>query len=362
MSEDSSVTLPPLSDETIERIERALFDEIGSERPNPPAARPAATARPRRRRWAVGLGIAAAFVGGILVAPPLISVVSGSSVMSTSSEQSGADSAGGSVARDGAAVPPVSAGEMADTDGGVVAGSPEAVAPDRDIITTARMTLRVTDVQKAAAALTALAEEHGGYVESASLGLGADAPVDDLISEPAQPEGSGWISLRIPAADLTEVMSAIDSEGQVLRSSISRQDVTATAVDLRARVDASTASVERLTELMSRSGSVADLIAAESALSERQSQLESYQQQLKSLDEQVALSTVHVELSKRTAATQADPAGFGDGLLAGWNGLVVTLNALVVAVGFLLPWLVIAGVVLLVVLLIRRRVRRTRVP
>lgn len=113
---------------------------------------------------------------------------------------------------------------------------------------------------------------------------------------------------------------------------------------------------------MSRSGSVADLIAAESALSERQSQLESYQQQLKSLDEQVALSTVHVELSKRTAATQADPAGFGDGLLAGWNGLVVTLNALVVAVGFLLPWLVIAGVVLLVVLLIRRRVRRTRVP
>lgn len=361
MSENSSVTLPPLSDETIERIERALFDEIGSGRPQSPAARPAAAVHPRRRRWAVGLGVAAAFVGGILVAPPLVSVVAGPSVM-PAVELSGADSAGGSIARDGAAAPPMSAGEMADADAGVVAGSPEAAASDRDIITTARMTLRVVDVPKAAAALTALAEEHGGYVESASLGQGADVPVDDLTPAPAPPEGSGWISLRIPAADLSEVMKAIDGEGQVLRSSISRQDVTTTAVDLRARVDASRASVERLTELMSRSGSVKDLIAAESALSERQSQLESYQQQLKSLDEQVSLSTVHVELTKRAAATQADPAGFGDGLLAGWNGLVVTLNALVVAIGFLLPWLVIAGVVLLVVLLVRRRARRTRVP
>jgi hypothetical protein len=129
-------------------------------------------------------------------------------------------------------------------------------------------------------------------------------------------------------------------------------------VDLRARVDAARASVKRLTELMSKSGSVADLIAAESALSERQAQLESYEQQLKSLDEQVAMSSIRVQLTERTTATAADPAGFGDGLLAGWNGLMVSLNALVVAFGFLLPWLVPIGVILLVIWLIRRRRRR----
>ncbi len=153
-------------------------------------------------------------------------------------------------------------------------------------------------------------------------------------------------------------MRAVGDDGEVLQSSISRQDFTSTAVDLRARVEASRASVKRLTELMSKSGSVADLISAESALSERQAQLESYEQQLKGIDEQVAMSTVSIQLTERTSATKADPAGFADGLLAGWNGLIVSLNALVVAFGFLLPWLAIGGVVLLVIWLIRRRRRR----
>ena len=50
---------------------------------------------------------------------------------------------------------------------------------------------------------------------------------------------------------------------------------------------------------------------------------------------------------------------FSDGLLAGWNGLVVSVNALVIAVGFILPWIAVAGVVVLVIWLIRRA-RRTR--
>ena len=145
----------------------------------------------------------------------------------------------------------------------------------------------------------------------------------------------------------------------MLRSSISRDDVTSTAVDLRARIVSARASVERLTALMGQSGSVADLIAAESALSERQAQLESYEQQLETLDEQVALSTLSVQLTEQTTAAEADPAGFGDGLLAGRNGLIASMNGLVVALGFLLPWLGIAALVLLAVWFIRRR-RRAR--
>ena len=196
-------------------------------------------------------------------------------------------------------------------------------------------------------------------MESADIGSREGQTDASMPATPSEP-GSGWISIRIAADDLDEVLTALGDDGEVLRSSVSRQDVTSTAIDLRARIDAAQASVTRLTELMAKSGSVGDLIAAESALSERQALLESYQQQLKSLDEQVALSTVTVQLTERTTATEADPAGFGDGLLAGWNGLIVTLNGLVVALGFLLPWLVIAGAALLVIWLIRRRRRAAR--
>ncbi len=56
----------------------------------------------------------------------------------------------------------------------------------------------------------------------------------------------------------------------------------------------------------------------------------------------------------------ADPAGFGDGLAAGWNGLVATLNGIVIAIGFLLPWLAVAAVAALIVWGVVRLVRGRR--
>lgn len=350
MSENTGTTLPPLSEESIARIENAVFDEIGEEAPIPDRRRGQAGHRVRRR-WLTGLGVAAAFAVGVLVTPPLMTAVSGG--------QGAADSAAGgaSTAFDSGPVPAVGQPEiMTDADRAVGAAGDTADAA-RDIITTAQMTLRVGDVAKAADAVGDLAAEHGGYVESTDIGLTPGSP-EGTVPMPSPDRGEGWISIRVPAAKLSDAMRAAEAEGQVLGSSISRQDVTSTAVDLRARVDASRASVQRLTELMSKSASVADLIAAESALSERQAQLESYEQQLKSIDDQVSMSALRIQLTERTTATSADPAGFADGLLAGWNGLIVSLNALVVALGFLLPWLVPIAVVLLVVWLIRRRRRR----
>ena len=367
MSEKSG--LPPLTDERIAEMERAVFDRIGRE----PRAGDASPGHRRRRGWVAALGVAAAFAAGALVAPPLMAGIGvgagSSSTAEGSSTGSSAGDAVGEVAPDAAVDSADGATTDTDASGGAVAprddgGAKGADAPigtvddTREIIVTAEMTLRVADAKDAADDIAALAVEHGGFVESASLGLDPDA--GDISPEQPPESGTGWISIRVPAADLDEVMAAVGDDAEVLRSSISRDDVTAAAVDLRARIASARTSVERLTELMAKSGSVGDLIAAESALNERQAQLESYEQQLKQLDEQVAMSMISIQLTEQTAAAEADPAGFGDGLLAGWNGLMASLNGLVVAVGFLLPWLGIAAIVLLVVWLMRRRRRAVR--
>ena len=98
-------------------------------------------------------------------------------------------------------------------------------------------------------------------------------------SYPYTPDGA-WITVRVPADELTGMVRELSALGEVTASSVNRQDVTEQTVDLRARIEASQASVDRLTELMSQATSVADLIAAESALAERQATLESYQAQL----------------------------------------------------------------------------------
>lgn len=330
--------LPKLSSESIKRIETAVFAEIAGSRPS---ATPVATrARTRRRRWLTGLGVAAAFAAGILIAPPLIGVVG----------------SGGSMSGDSSSYPSGGSADIAPAAGdGAETAADSAVS--REIIQNAQATIKVADVRGAADEITALAEKHGGYVESTDI---RTTPVEDTTSAQAPPDaGHGWISIRVLSDDLAQVLEELESSGKVLASSITKQDVTATAIDLRARVDALRASVQRLTELMSNTGNVSELIEAETALAERQAELESYEQQLASLEDQVAMSSLRVELTRSSTPTVADPAGFGDGLLAGWNGLVVSLNALVIAFGFLLPWLAVAGAVVLVIWLIRRRRRNT---
>lgn len=366
---DPGATLPELSDDRIDAMESSLFTAISDERADLHVQN---TRRARRGRvWLAG-GAAAAV---IVVAAAVIAPSVGGLVGGTSTNQSAVGTSDSAVlpATDGGAVelqtaPDTAAGNAADSK---VAGE-SALSPtgNRDIITTASATVLVDDTTDAAQSIITSVEARGGYVESLSIGQsGQGTGVDPLTSGvvtdsmtypyPSPPSGA-WVSVRVPADQLPALMEELSGVGEVTASAINRQDVTEQTVDLRARVDAAQASVDRMTEILAQAGNLTDLIAAESALAERQATLESYQQQVKYYDEQVALSTLTVTLSVPADVVQADPAGFGDGLAAGWNGLVATLNGIVIALGFLLPWLAVIVVVGLIVWGVVRLVRRGR--
>lgn len=344
--------LPPLSDETVDRIEEAVFAQIAEERDSERAHTALTRRRARRRGWLTAGGVAAAFVVGVLVTPAILNATgaasSGSSAASAPYDTSSAPQPMSGVVKDRAE----SSGAAASA-----GGSAPSTNAARDVIRTGSATVQVDDVRKAADALAALAKEHGGFVESQQIGS-AQRPVATEGGIVPPPSGDGWVTLRVPVADLDAVMDALREQGTVLATSIGTNDVTTATTDLRAQIDSLTASVTRLTQLMSQATSVSDLLTAETALTDRQSQLQSAQQQLKDLESQVAMSSVQVTLV-REAPAAADPAGFGDGLAAGWKGLIVSLNALVIALGFLLPWLALALVVVLIVWAIVR-VRRAR--
>ncbi len=369
MNEDMNVedvTLPALSEDRIDEIETALFAGIAVDR----AAEGVHAAAERRRRarrgriWMGGAAAAAVVAVAAILAPSMPGLLGGASPgLSEGSSVIAPGSDGGSedgdlgvpdeADSDGRDPAPGAAGEQNGTSG-------------REIIARASASVRVDDVDAAAAAIGEEAARLGGYVEAMSIGADqvstfsapeGDSP-DQTVTEPAA--SGAWITVRVPAGSLDEATAALSKLGEVTASQVDRRDVTAEAVDLRARVDALQASVDRLTALIADAGSTRDLIAVEEALASRQADLEAYRQQLKALDDQVGMSSLTVALTTPLPVAEADPAGFGDGLAAGWSGLVATVNGMVLAFGFLLPWLAVIAVAVIVVWLVRRAVTRRR--
>ncbi len=258
-------------------------------------------------------------------------------------------------------------------DGPVAAGDTTATS-GRQVVVHADVQVTVDDPRAAAAQVVTLVEDAGGRVDAREEYSGSEGSQSSLVGEGdegdagtadiARSDATATLTVRVPSADLTDVLDALADIGEVSRLSQNTDDVTSTAQDLDARIDALKISVARMEDLLGRAASTTELLQVEAALSERQGNLESLESQRASLAEEVALSTLTVTLTtippEPAPDEESEPGGFLQGLSAGWNALFAFLRGTVLVLGALLPWLALGGLVALVVLGARRVIDRRR--
>ena len=219
----------------------------------------------------------------------------------------------------------------------------------RDVITTGSVSITAHDPIRAAHDAVTITEQADGRIDNRTENPGTD-------SQPA----SASLTLRIPTSALDHTLAELKKLGTVNNVSLSSADVTQQTVDLDARITALHTSVDRLLGLMSKATTTADLIAIESALSERQSELEGLTAQRAFLADQIEYSTITLDLTAEGVLAPGSPTDFWGAIAAGWTALVAAGAGLLVALGYALPWLIVIGVVTVIVLLSVRGVRRRR--
>jgi hypothetical protein len=292
-------------------------EHSGTIRPGRSALRERAA---RRTGWAAGIALVALLLAGC------------TSAGSDSANEQSATSGGDSSEMQGQP-------DAATADG----SAPDAAIADRSVITTGSVSVTVTDPIKTAQDAVTIVEQAGGRVDSRT-----ENPETDNQAASAN------LALRIPAGDLDRTLDELRALGTVNYVSLNASDVTQQSADLNARVTALTTSVDRLLALMSQATDTTDLIAIEGELSTRQAELESMKSQRDYLADQVEYSTINLELYATGTVAPGAPDNFWTGIVAGWNTLVTVLGAVLVGIGFALPWLAIAAVVGGIVLLIVR--------
>ncbi len=219
----------------------------------------------------------------------------------------------------------------------------------RDVVTTGSLQLVVDDPIRSADEVSALVLAAGGRLDSIS-----QYPKSDY--QPA----SATLLARIPEDRLDQALLDLKGLGTVQSLSTDSTDVTQQTTDYEVRIATLQAAVDRLRALLSTATDTSDLIEIETALTSREGDLESLKAQRDSLAEQVAFATISISLSTPAEAGAAAPGTFFDGLLAGFNSLMLTLAGLLIAFGAVLPWLIFLALVAAIVLLIIRFSRRRR--
>lgn len=220
----------------------------------------------------------------------------------------------------------------------------EVEPPSRStIITTGSISVRVDDVDRAAAAIRAFATARGGRIDGESV-ESQDAPFADL-------------TVRVPATHVPALRELVESTGDVRSMNVSREDVATQVADVESRIASLETSIRRLRAIVAEADSTQALLQAETQLTQRQSDLESLQAQERVLRDQTSLATIQVSLHSDEAPRAVEPDGFRGGLTDGWNALVAATNTVVTAAGFVVPWLLPLGALVTVVALARRRRR-----
>lgn len=171
-------------------------------------------------------------------------------------------------------------------------GGSVPLSADRKLIRTAWLELESKQYEESLAALLALVESAGGYVESQNeqgISYHAGGHYAARYAE---------ITARIPAGMLEQTANRVGELCNLVSRSSDVSDVTEHYTDTEARLSGLRLQEERLLAILAKADTLTDVIELESRLADVRYQIESYETSLRNLDSRISYSTLHITLQE----------------------------------------------------------------
>jgi hypothetical protein len=238
-----------------------------------------------------------------------------------------------------AAAAPSAAGGVANGAGAAGSSSrsssTRALAPTgQQLIQTAQLSVRATNVGSALSHATAIVTDAGGYVSSENAASGDGKPS----------QATATVVFRIPAAVYPQTLATLTGAGLGTQLSLSQQaqDVTQQVADVSSRVTSDQAAITQLRALLAHAGSVGELLDVQNQINNQESDLESMLAQQNALNHETSYATLTLTLVGPkpvvTPRPKQAPPGLTGGLVRGWHAFRVTLSWLLTVFGAIAPF------------------------
>lgn len=226
---------------------------------------------------------------------------------------------------------------------------------DRKLIKTVTMEAETENYDALIPALEDKIAALGGYTESRRTGTYGKT--------------RRWseMTLRIPADRLSEFVSHVTENSNVLSTHETTQDVTLQYVDTETKITALETEQARLLELLADAQNLSEILEIEARLSDVTYELERYASQKRSYDNQVSYATVHLTIEEVQVLTPVEEptvwtritAGFTDSLHGVGRGFVDLFVWLITRSPYLAVWAAVIAAALPLVRKLRRNKQKT---
>jgi len=218
----------------------------------------------------------------------------------------------------------------------------------RKLVYSSYISLESKKFEQDVSAVKKLVTESGGYFESTS-------------TSGSKEDGnrSASFAARVPADKYESFMGSVGDVGSLTYKSESVDDITSSYVDVQARLKSLNTKLERLQELEANAENITELLEIEDRINEVQYEIESYTAQKKVYDDQVDYSTINIDITAVVTYSEvkADTAwnrfvkAFGDS----FSGFILFLQGVVIAIIYLLPYIIIIAIVLFIIFRVRKK-------
>jgi hypothetical protein len=178
-----------------------------------------------------------------------------------------------------------------------------------------------------------------------------------FVSTSTSQQRAGSITMRVPSATFAEALGSLRELGDVPVQSVHGKDVTASYIDLHARLRIARARREVLLGLMNEANSIEQTIRVQNALDETQLRIEELQGNLRLLDDRTSLATISLDLREEGVEpqTEVEKPSIPNAFERSAAGFVGVIAGVVIGLGYVIPVLLLGLAAWFVVSRVRRR-------
>ena len=230
-----------------------------------------------------------------------------------------------------------------------------AIPENRKWIVTVFLSAETEDLDAMTAALDERITALGGYVEDQNIYNGS--------AYASRRYRSANLTVRIPAEDVDQFTKEVSGIANIISQEKNLEDITLNYVSTESRVTALQTEEARLLELMAKAETMSDLLEIEQRLTDVRYELENVTTRLRTYDNQIDYATIYLDISEVQEYTPVEDPSLWERITKGvqdsLEGLGESLQDLLVGVIVALPFLVVyGGMILVIVLIVRKLIKR----